>query len=117
MGTMMDASRNGVLFLPPIKYLSRKLAVWGYNMLQLYTEDTYKIDGEPFFGYLRGGYSQSELVRMTTTLSISASSVRLAFRRWTILGRSFSGHASLHFVTPLRSSRQSCQRRTSCSTR
>lgn len=28
---------------------------------QLYTEDTYKIDGEPFFGYLRGGYTQEHL--------------------------------------------------------
>ncbi|KAI8320034.1 glycoside hydrolase [Martensiomyces pterosporus] len=30
-------------------------------MLQLYTEDTYKVPGEPFFGYLRGGYTQDEL--------------------------------------------------------
>ncbi|KAJ2850403.1 hypothetical protein GGI22_005390 [Coemansia erecta] len=30
-------------------------------MLQLYTEDTYRVEGEPFFGYLRGGYTQKEL--------------------------------------------------------
>ncbi len=43
------------------KYLLRTLALLGYNMLQLYTEDTYEIDGEPFFGYMRGGYSHAEL--------------------------------------------------------
>ncbi|KAI8138280.1 glycoside hydrolase superfamily [Fennellomyces sp. T-0311] len=30
-------------------------------MLQLYTEDTYEVDGEPLFGYLRGRYNQREL--------------------------------------------------------
>ncbi|CAO1626552.1 unnamed protein product [Parajaminaea phylloscopi] len=61
LGTMIDVSRNGVLSLPAIKFLCRKLALCGYNHLQLYTEDTYKVEGEPFFGYLRGGYTQQEL--------------------------------------------------------
>lgn len=61
LGTMIDVSRNGVLNLPSVRFLCRKLALWGYNMLQLYTEDTYQIEGEPFFGYLRGGYTQAEL--------------------------------------------------------
>ncbi|KAI9317432.1 glycoside hydrolase superfamily [Dichotomocladium elegans] len=30
-------------------------------MLQLYTEDTYEVEGEPLFGYLRGRYSRREL--------------------------------------------------------
>ncbi|SPO27718.1 uncharacterized protein UTRI_04246_B [Ustilago trichophora] len=61
IGTMIDCSRNGVLNVRSTKYLLRTLALLGYNMLQLYTEDTYEIDGEPFFGYMRGGYSHSEL--------------------------------------------------------
>ncbi|SPO32502.1 uncharacterized protein UTRI_04246 [Ustilago trichophora] len=61
IGTMIDCSRNGVLNVRSTKYLVRTLALLGYNMLQLYTEDTYEIDGEPFFGYMRGGYSPSEL--------------------------------------------------------
>lgn len=61
LGTMIDCSRNGVLLVSSVKFLCRKLALMGYNMFQLYTEDTYKIDGEPFFGYLRGGYTQKEL--------------------------------------------------------
>lgn len=61
IGTMIDCSRNGVLNVRSTKYLLRILALLGYNMLQLYTEDTYEIEGEPFFGYMRGGYSQAEL--------------------------------------------------------
>ncbi|CAO1635341.1 unnamed protein product [Sympodiomycopsis kandeliae] len=61
LGTMIDVSRNGVLKVDSVKYLCRKLSLWGYNMLQLYTEDTYEIEGEPFFGYLRGAYTQGEL--------------------------------------------------------
>ncbi|KAK0529924.1 hypothetical protein OC834_003490 [Tilletia horrida] len=57
IGTMIDCSRNGVLNVPSTKFLLRVLALLGYNMLQLYTEDTYKIPNEPFFGYLRGGYT------------------------------------------------------------
>ena len=33
----------------------------GLNMCMLYTEDTYEVPGEPFFGYLRGRYSQAEM--------------------------------------------------------
>ncbi|CBQ73971.1 conserved hypothetical protein [Sporisorium reilianum SRZ2] len=61
IGTMIDCSRNGVLNVRSTKFLLRTLALLGYNMLQLYTEDTYEIDGEPFFGYMRGGYSHAEL--------------------------------------------------------
>lgn len=61
LGTMIDCSRNGVLLVKTVKFLLKKLSLMGYNMLQLYTEDTYKIEGEPFFGYLRGGYSEKAL--------------------------------------------------------
>ena len=33
----------------------------GYNTLMLYTEDTYEVSGEPYFGYMRGRYSREEL--------------------------------------------------------
>ena len=33
----------------------------GYNTLLLYTEDTYEVPDEPYFGYMRGRYSQAEL--------------------------------------------------------
>ena len=33
----------------------------GYNQLYLYTEDTYEIKDEPYFGYMRGRYTENEL--------------------------------------------------------
>ena len=33
----------------------------GINAVCLYTEDTYEVSGEPFFGYGRGPYTEDEL--------------------------------------------------------
>ncbi|KAJ1998848.1 hypothetical protein H4R26_005301, partial [Coemansia thaxteri] len=61
LALMIDCSRNGVLGTKNVYAMLRNMALMGFNMLQLYTEDTYKVAGEPFFGYLRGGYTQDEL--------------------------------------------------------
>lgn len=61
MAVMVDCSRNAVLNARSVKKLIRMCSVMGYNALMLYTEDTYEIDGEPFFGYMRGRYSKAEL--------------------------------------------------------
>lgn len=69
LGIMIDCSRNGV---PNIKALERMLvmlSVMGYDTVQLYTEDTYLIEGYPFFGYLRGAYSNDELRHLDTAAS------------------------------------------------
>ncbi|KAG0176755.1 hypothetical protein DFQ28_005757 [Apophysomyces sp. BC1034] len=60
-GVMIDCSRNGVLRLESIYFLLCNMALMGLNMLQLYTEDTYEVEGEPLFGYLRGKYTRREL--------------------------------------------------------
>ena len=60
-GAMVDVSRNGVLTVPAAEHFLRCCALMGLNMLMLYSEDTYEVPGEPFFGYLRGGYRQHEL--------------------------------------------------------
>ncbi|MBP0990237.1 MAG: beta-N-acetylhexosaminidase [Oscillospiraceae bacterium] len=60
-GVMLDCSRNAVMSPETLKKFIRILAKMGYNQLQLYMEDTYEVDGEPYFGYLRGRYTQSEL--------------------------------------------------------
>lgn len=60
-GAMFDVSRNAVLKASSIKKLIRTMAVMGLNMLMLYTEDTYKIKEQPYFGYMRGGYTYEEL--------------------------------------------------------
>ena len=61
LGVMLDCSRNAVMKPEKVKEFAKLIADMGYNMLQLYTEDTYEIEGEPFFGHMRGRYSQAEL--------------------------------------------------------
>ncbi|MGN1052979.1 MAG: beta-N-acetylhexosaminidase, partial [Candidatus Scatosoma sp.] len=60
-GVMLDMSRNGVMKLDSLKQYIDYLSAFGYNMIQLYTEDTYEVENEAYFGYLRGAYKQSEL--------------------------------------------------------
>ena len=61
LGVMLDCSRNGVLKPESVKRYIDILSRLGYNCLMLYTEDTYEVDNQPYFGYLRGRYSQKEL--------------------------------------------------------
>ena len=61
IGAMVDNSRNAVLKVSTIKKLIRKLAVLGYTYLELYTEDTYEVEDNPYFGYLRGRFSSEEI--------------------------------------------------------
>jgi len=57
----IDCSRNGVLNFDTFKKLVFILACSGYTTISLYTEDTYEVDGEPYFGHLRGRLSKEEL--------------------------------------------------------
>ena len=61
---LLDCSRNGVINFGTFKNLVVKLALLGYNSIQIYMEDTVELDGEPYFGHLRGRFSQAELKRM-----------------------------------------------------
>lgn len=61
LGTMIDCSRNAVMNVESVKRWIDLTADLNYNTLLLYIEDTYEIDGEPYFGYQRGRYSKAEL--------------------------------------------------------
>lgn len=61
LGIMLDCSRNAVMTVEHFKGWLRQLALLGYNMAMLYTEETYELPGEEYFGYLRGRYSPDEL--------------------------------------------------------
>ena len=67
---MNDCSRGAVLLVDTIKKLIRILAASGYDRLQLYTEDTYKIENRPMFGYLRGAYTATELSEIDAYASL-----------------------------------------------
>ncbi len=58
---MLDCSRNAVPNMASLKRWIDLTAGLGFNTLLLYTEDTYEVPGEPYFGYLRGRFSQEEL--------------------------------------------------------
>lgn len=60
-GVMLDVSRNAVLKVDEVQGLLRKLAVMGLNVVMLYTEDTYEVPDYPYFGYMRGRYTEDEL--------------------------------------------------------
>ena len=60
-GLMIDCSRNGVLNVSYAKKMIEQLALAGQNIFMLYMEDTYKVESEEYFGYLRGAYSKEEL--------------------------------------------------------
>ena len=64
LGIMLDCSRNAVRNERHVREIIRTLALMGYNELQLYTEDTYEVDGEPHFGYMRGRYTKDEMKRI-----------------------------------------------------
>ncbi len=60
-GVMLDCSRGAVYTVPAIQKFIDLIAQMGYGSLQLYTEDVYTLEGEPYFGYMRGRYSEDEL--------------------------------------------------------
>ena len=61
LGVMLDCSRNAVMKPEQVKQYARIIRDMGYNTLMLYTEDTYEVDNQPFFGHLRGKYTKAEL--------------------------------------------------------
>lgn len=61
LSLQLESSRNGVITPDNVKAFIRRAALMGINTFMLYLEDTYEVPGEPFFGYLRGRFSQEEL--------------------------------------------------------
>lgn len=60
-GVQIDASRNAVPKVETVKDIITYMAKMGLNRLSLYTEDTYKMEKYPYFGYMRGAYTKEEL--------------------------------------------------------
>jgi hypothetical protein len=61
LGILLECSRGAVMKIDHFKNWLKKLSLMGYNTAMLYTKDTYQLPDEPYFGYLRGGYSDEEL--------------------------------------------------------
>lgn len=61
LGVMLDVSRGRVLTVPFLKGRFERMSKMGYNAVMLYTEDTYRLEGVPKWGYMRGGYTLAEM--------------------------------------------------------
>ncbi len=59
-GTMQNTSSH-VMSVKGVKDLLIQHALMGYDYLELYTEISYEIPEEPYFGYMKGRFSQAEL--------------------------------------------------------
>jgi hypothetical protein len=90
-GVMIDMSRNAVMSMEGLKRFLPLLKKMGYNCVMLYTEDTYEVDGEPYFGYMRGRYTKVEMreiddfassIGMTVIPCIQTLAHLNAFFRW-----------------------------------
>lgn len=61
LGAMFDGSQaNSVMNVKSAKRMMLYLASMGYNMMMLYTEDCYEIEGEPYFGNMRPRYTKND---------------------------------------------------------
>ena len=58
---MLDCSRNGVMNVSALKKFVKIISSMGYNAIMLYTEDTYEVVGEEYFGLFRGKYTIAEI--------------------------------------------------------
>ncbi|MBQ7090766.1 MAG: beta-N-acetylhexosaminidase, partial [Clostridia bacterium] len=61
VGPMLDTSRGKVMTVEGVKRFLDKIQKLGLNMLMLYTEDLFEVEGYPQFGYQRGRYTLEEL--------------------------------------------------------
>lgn len=60
-GAMIDVARNGVLTVEALKHVLLRMASLGYSQAWLYLEDCFEVPGQPYFGHLRGRYTQAQL--------------------------------------------------------
>lgn len=61
-GMMLDVCQgNDVMKVEHVKNMLCRMAIMGLNTFYLYMEDSFEVPEEPYFGYLRGRYSEEEL--------------------------------------------------------
>lgn len=60
-GILLGCAANAVPNIETLKKFADVMFALGYNSLYLETADTYKIPEEPYFGYMRGGYTKEEI--------------------------------------------------------
>ncbi len=61
LGTFLDCARNNVPKISSLKKFALNTTFMVFNHLQLYLEDCIELDGEGYFGYMRGRFKAAEL--------------------------------------------------------
>ena len=87
LGYMVDCSRGAVPKVDTLKKLISILKELGYTYIMLYTEDVYEIEGEPYFGYMRGRYSQKEIKEIDDFCIANNMELRACIQTLAHLGR------------------------------
>ena len=60
-GRLDSRMEHAAFRVETVKERIRQMALLGYSRLFLYTEDTYEVEGYPYFGALRGRYKKEEI--------------------------------------------------------
>ena len=61
-GPMFDVSQGNAAFnVKALKKVIRQLALMGLNTLMLYCEDSFEVPEQPYFGYMRAKYWESDM--------------------------------------------------------
>ena len=87
LGYMVDCSRGAVPTVKSLKKLISLLKDFGYTYIMLYTEDVYEVDGEPYFGYMRGKYSKAEIKELDEYCIQHGMELRACIQTLAHLGR------------------------------
>lgn len=64
LGIMLPINSIASMSLSSMKGFMKIISKMGYNQIFLYTEDKIEVDNEPYHGYMRGGYTQTELIEL-----------------------------------------------------
>ena len=92
LSTMLDTSRQGVPTVATVKELLRYLAIMGYDALLLYLEDMMELPSRPYFGYMRGRYTEAELREIDDFANMLGIEVIPCFE--------FYGHMEKYLIWP-----------------
>lgn len=64
-GEMLDNSRNAVLNMKTAKEIIMYSALLGLDNVLLYNEETFEVPEDPYFGYMRMGYTKKDVRELT----------------------------------------------------
>ena len=88
-GVMLDCARNAVIRPAQAKKMIAVCALLGFNFFELYIEDCLEVDGEPYFGYMRGRFTQAEIKDLDAYAKLFGVELTLAVQTLAHLERIF----------------------------